>query len=488
MSRSQYVRANYAVNATTQFSMLSDDQCAIILNNAMEVLERVGADVRSAEARGILQKGGCWLDGERVRVPSHLAQWAIDSVPSRIVVADRDGRRCMFLEGSSVHFGPGTSTTFTLDPLTGERRFPVKADVVRAAVVVDSLPNISYTMDMGAISDVTASLADVHAFQALVENTTKPIIHRAAGVAQTQDIVDIAATVRGGIEALQQNPYVIVYCESSPPLGHDAEAMDMVLLAAKSKIPVIYAPSTVAGSVAPATMAGSLVIAVADFLVGLVSGQLASPGAPFIMGGLITAMQMKTSVVSHGAAELSLLSAGLSAVAHHMGVPVFAAGGCSDSKTCDTQLAIEAAFSLLVDGLSGANIVHGLGSMESGQTSSLEMLVMDDEIVGMVKTIMAGIAVTDDTTAVEPIDRVGPGGHFMDDDHTIAHFREFWRPTLIDRWRYDNWVENGSTTMGDRIKAKLQGILADHKAEALPADVLQSIQAVVDRAENRAAG
>jgi trimethylamine---corrinoid protein Co-methyltransferase len=488
LSRSQYVRANYAVNTSTQFSMLSDDQCAIVLNSAQEVLERVGADVRSAEAREILQKGGCWVDGERVRVPSHLIQSAIASAPSRIVVADRDGRRCMFLEESNVYFGPGPSTSFTLDPLTGERRPPVKSDVVRAAVTVDALPNIAYAMDMGAITDVTGSVADVHAFQAMVENTTKPVIHSTNGVAQTQDVIDIAAAVRGGVEALQQNPYVVLYCESSPPLGHDAEAMDKVLLAARSRIPVIYTPCTFAGSVAPATMAGSLVIAVADFLVGLVTGQLASPGAPFIMGGLITTMQMKTSVVSHGAAELSLLSAGLCSVAHYMGVPVFAAGGCSDSKACDTQMALEAAFSLLVDGLSGANIVHGLGYMESGQTSSLEMLVMDDEIVGMVKTIMAGIPVTDDTAGVEVIDRVGPGGHYLDDDHTMAHFREFWRPTLIDRWRYDNWVEEGSTTMGDRIKTKLEGILADHKAEPLPAAVLEDIQAIVGRAEQRAAG
>jgi trimethylamine---corrinoid protein Co-methyltransferase len=369
--------------------------------------------------------------------------------------------------------------------VTGERRLPLKSDTVRAAIVADALPNISYAMDMGTISDVTPTLSDVHAFQALAENTTKPIIHWGFGVPQCQDIVEMAAAVRGGTDALQQNPYVVLYCESTPPLKHSAEAIDKAIFAAKSKVPVIYAPCTFSGSVAPATMAGSLVVAVADFLVGLLAGQLASPGASFIMGGLITTMQMKSSVVSHGAVELSLLSAGLTAVAHHMGIPMFCAGGCSDAKVSDTQMSLEAAFSLLVAGLCGANIVHGLGYMESGSTSSLELLALDDEIVGMVKTILGGIVVDDETMSVEVMDRVGPGGHYLADDHTMAHFRDFWRPTLIDRLRYDGWLEEGATTMGQRNQKKVQGIIADHTPAQLPADVLQKIQAVVDRAEAR---
>ena len=482
MSRSRFVRANYAVNATPQFSMLSADQCATIVNSAMEVLERTGADVRSEEARRVLAEGGCWVEGERVRLPSSVVQWAIDRAPARVVVADRDGKRCLYLEESNVYFGPGPSATYTLDAVTGERRLAVKSDVEHAAVTIDALPNVSFAMDMGAISDVPAETADVHAFQALVENTTKPIVQAAQSPASCRAILDIAAAVRGGAQALRQNPYVVLYCESAPPLGHNADAIENAMAAARAGVPVVYTPCTFSGSVAPATMAGSLVVAVADFLVGLVAGQLACPGAAFIMGGLITTMQMQTSVISHGGPELSMLSAALTAVAHSLRIPVFSAGGCSDAKIGDTQMAAEAAFSLLVAGLSGANLVHSMGHMESGLTSSLEMLVMDDEIIGMVKTILGGITVDDDGMAVEAVDRIGPGGHFLGDDHTMSHFRDYWRPTLIDRYRYDGWVEQGSTDMGQRTRTKLAGILADHRAPQLPADVLQQIRDVVDRA------
>ncbi|HBW35246.1 MAG TPA: trimethylamine methyltransferase, partial [Desulfosporosinus sp.] len=149
MSKSQYVRANYQVNTTPQFKVLSDDQCEIILNGALEVLERTGAEVHSEEALEVFKKGGCWVDGNTVRFPSHLVEWAIRSAPSRIVISNRKGERTMFLEGQNVYYGPGPTNTYTLDPFTGERRRPRKTDTLRAAITVDALPHISYAMDCG---------------------------------------------------------------------------------------------------------------------------------------------------------------------------------------------------------------------------------------------------------------------------------------------------------------------------------------------------
>lgn len=487
LSKSQYVRANYQVNTTPQFRVLSDDQCETILNGALEVLERTGAEVHSEEALEIFKKGGCWVEGNTVRIPSHLVEWAIRSAPSRIVISNRNGERTMFLEGQNVYYGPGPTNTYTLDPFTGERRRPRKTDTLRATITVDALPNISYAMDCGTIMDVTPTLADVHAFQVMVENTTKPIIHWGFGIDQYQDIVDMAAAVAGGMEALQRNPFIILYSESSPPLRHSSEAIDKAIFAARANIPVIYTPCTFSGGVAPATMAGSLVISVADFLVGLVAGQLVRKGSSFIMGGLISTMDMSSTILSYGAAELSLLSAGLTSVARHMKIPMFSTGGCTDAKVIDTQMGIEAAFSILIAGLSGANLVHDCSYMEYGATSSLELMTLDDEIIGMVKKILGGILVDDEHLAVDVIDKVGPGGHYLAEDHTMAHFRENWAPTLINRLRYDGWKAEGSKSMGQRVKEKTQAIINNHKPEKLADSVIAEIQAIVDRAEAREA-
>ncbi len=487
MSRSQYVRSNYQVNSTPQLKMLSDDQCETILNGALEVLERTGAEIHSPEALEIFKKGGCWVEGNMVRFPSHLVEWAIRSAPSRIVISNQKGERTMFLEGQNVYYGPGPTNTYTLDPFTGERRRAKKSDTVRAAKVIDALPNIDFAMDCGTVMDVTPTLSDVHAFQAMLENTTKPIIHWGFGIDQYQDIIDMAAAVVGGMEALQRDPFILLYSESSPPLRHSSEAIDKAIFAAKNNIPIVYTPCTFAGGVAPATMAGTLVIAVADSLVGLVAGQLVRKGSGFVMGGLISTMDMSSTILSYGAAELSLLSAGLTSVARHMKIPMFSTGGCTDSKVIDTQMGIEAAFSILIAGLSGANLIHDCSYMEYGATSSLELMTMDDEIIGMVKKILGGVLVNDEQMAVDIIDKVGPGGHYLAEDHTMAHFRENWAPTLINRLRIDGWKAEGSKSMGQRAKEKCQDIINNHKPEQKSASVLAEIQAIVDRAEAREA-
>jgi len=467
--------------------MLSDDQCETVLNGALEVLERTGAEIHSPEALEIFKKGGCFVEGNMVRFPSHLVEWAIRSAPSRIVLSNQKGERTMFLEGQNVYYGPGPTNTYTLDPFTGERRRPKKSDTVRAAKVIDALPNISFAMDCGTVMDVTPTLSDVHSFQAMLENTSKPIIHWGFGIDQYQDIIDMAAAVAGGMEALQRNPFILLYSESSPPLRHSSEAIDKAIFAAKNNIPIVYTPCTFSGGVAPATMAGTLVIAVADSLVGLVAGQLVRKGSAFVMGGLISTMDMSSTILSYGAAELSLLSAGLTAVARFMKIPMFSTGGCTDSKVIDTQMGLEAAFSILIAGLSGANLIHDCSYMEYGATSSLELMTIDDEIIGMVKKILGGVVVDDEHLAVDVIDKVGPGGHYLAEDHTMAHFRENWAPTLINRLRIDGWKAEGSKTMGQRAKEKCQDIINNHKPEQKSASVLAEIQAIVDRAEAREA-
>ena len=487
MSKSQYVRANYQVNSTPQLKVLSDDQCERVLNGALEVLERTGAEIHSEEALEVFRKGGCWVEGKMVRFPSHLVEWAIRTAPSRIVISNQKGERTMFLEGQNVYYGPGPTNTYTLDPFTGERRRAKKSDTVRAAKVIDALPNISYAMDCGTVMDVTPTLSDVHAFQAMLENTNKPIIHWGFGVDQYQDIIDMAAVVAGGMDKLQKDPFIILYSESSPPLRHSIEAIDKALFAAKVNIPIIYTPCTFSGGVAPATMAASLVIAVADSLVGLIAGQLVRPGSGFVMGGLISTMDMSSTILCYGAAELSLLSAGLTAVARYMGIPMFSTGGCTDSKVIDTQMGLEAAFSILMAGLSGANIIHDCSYMEYGATSSLELMTMDNEIIGMVKKILGGVLVNDEQLAVDIIDKVGPGGHYLAEDHTMEHFREFFSTELINRLRYDAWKAEGSKSMGQRAKEKCQDIINNHKPEPKSPEVLAAIQAIVDRAEAREA-
>ncbi len=479
---------NFKVCVTPQFEVLTQDQRQQIYFGALEILARTGAQIHDERTLELLQQNGCQVEGTRVYFPRALVEWAVAAAPSYVTIYDRNGRPAMYLGGNNVYFGPGPTNTFHLDPFTGERRKPLKTDKADVARVVDALPNIDYAMDLGTPSDVTSTLADVHAFDAMVRNTEKPIVHWGFDVEQYEDIIKMAAAVKGGLEQLARRPFIVLYSESSPPLVHSKEAIAKALYAAEMGIPVIYTPCVMAGATAPATMAGTLAITVAESLAGLTAVQLLKKGAPFIMGGVISIMDMSSTILSYGAPEFNLLQAALAEVAHHIGLPVFGTGGCIDSKVLDAQAAAEAAQSILLSALSGANLVHDCGYMEFGSTGSVELLVLDDEIIGYVKRIMRGINIDDESLALEVIDRVGPGGHFLGEDHTMAHFRtETWFPTLCDRRRYDDWVAHGSTSLEQRLKEKTQAIIRGHQPRPLPDHVLARLDEIVSAAEEREA-
>lgn len=486
----RYIRARYQVNQTPLFRMLSEEQCHEIYLAALDILQRTGAKVYDEESREIFKKAGCWVEGELVRFPAGLTEWAVKTAPSKILLYDRDGNVAMSLQEGYTYFGPGPTNTYHRDPYTGERRRPVLSDTENVGRVCDALPNIDFVEDLGTPTGVTDTLADVYAFSALVRNTRKHIVHWGFDIDQYQDILEIGAAVAGGLEKLQQKPFFSLYSEPSSPLMHSREAIAKAVFAAKNRIPIVYTPCIMLGATAPATLAGTIALGVAESLVGIVVSQLIREGSPIIMGGVYAIMDMKTTVFSYGSPEFQIMQAGIAEVARHMQIPVFGTAGCTDSHTMDGQAAAEATMSILIAAQSGANLVHDVGYTGVGSCGSLEQLVLGDEVIGMVRRFMRGIPVDDETLALDVVDRVGPGGHFLGEEHTIKHFKsETWFPTLINRMRYNAWRdEAGGSTMGERIKQKLHYILENHKVPALPDDVLQKIDEIIARAEAREAG
>ncbi|MEL7566700.1 MAG: trimethylamine methyltransferase family protein, partial [Dehalobacterium sp.] len=230
-------------------------------------------------------------------------------------------------------------------------------------------------------------------------------------------------------------------------------------------------------------------MALADCLVGLVANQLAESGAPFIMGGLLSSFDQKSNSRTFGAPEHGLLSSALVDVCRYLHIPNYIMGGCTDSKILDAQGSMEAAFFLLSGGLSGANIIQGCNVLESGDATSLDLLVMSNEIMGMVKRILRGIEVEDETMAVDVVDEVGPGGHFLGSEHTIMNFRsETWWPTLMNRKRYDDWCAGGKKTLAQRTNEKTQEILKNHQSEPLPEETIAKINEVLAQFDQQGCG
>jgi len=174
-------------------------------------------------------------------------------------------------------------------------------------------------------------------------------------------------------------------------------------------------------------------------------------------------------------------------MAKFCGIPMFGTSGCTDTKTMEIQSGIEAALSIHTSMLTGANFVHDNGYTESGKTGDIFQTVMDDEIISMSRVIEQGIEISDETLATDVINNVGPGGHYLYEDHTMKWFRKHWRPSLMDRQSYEDWVSSGSKTMRERIINKTQDIIQNYEGpiSKVPEDVKKDINNVIEGAEER---
>lgn len=480
------MRANYRANSGVRFQMLSEDQLEELFSGVLHILENVGLEVKHEKAREILKDAGAWVDGELVRLPSHMVKDALAKAPRSFTVYARDGNpeNNIHIGPGRAHFGPGPTCPNFVDVETMERRPYVRSDSPIAAKVVDSLPNIDFCESLGSISDVPYDLSALYEFVEMFRNTTKPIVAWSFDYYDSNAIHQVAIAEAGGQEAFERRPNYIHYCEPLSPLISTTDALNKLVFAAEKRIPLIFTPCPLAGGTAPITPAGIITQAAAESWMGLTIAQLIQPGLPFFMGGVLSVMDMSDMILSYGAPELPLIMAGHTELAHYAGLPLWQTGGCTDSKTFDEQAVSEGALSVFFSALTGGDLCHDVGYTESAMTGSVFQLATMDEAIGYSRRITRGIEVNEDTLAVEAIHRVGPNGHYLKDEHTRRYYKsEFWLPNLCDRQSYETWKLMGETTFQDRTIARVRDILATHEAVPLSEKTEEVIEKVLADAE-----
>jgi trimethylamine--corrinoid protein Co-methyltransferase len=481
-------RAPEIRSAPSGYRTFTDAQLEEIHLATLEVLRRTGVRVLEAESLALLRDAGCIItDGTLVRFPPGLVEEALRSVPSRVVLCDRTGEPRAHLEGHRAYFGTGSDLPNTRDLETGERRPSLLSDVEGTARLADALPNLDFLMSMALPSDVPIETSDRRSFLAMIENTVKPVVFTAWDEKGLADILEMAELVAGGREELSLKPFLLAYLEPTSPLCHSEVVLRKLLMMVDHGLPFVYAPGPIDGASAPVTMAGSAVQANAEVMSGMVIAQLRRPGSPFVWGCGSGPMDMRTMVATYSSPEFMLHCMAMAELAHYTyHVPVWGFAGCSDSKLADMQAGIESALWILWAALSGSNLVHDVGYIESGLTCSYEMIVMGDEIISFVRRLLAGIRIEPETLALEVIDRVGPGGSYLGDAHTARHFREVWYPRLLDRRAYHAWTEAGEPTAIKTANQVAREILATHQPEPLPAETLAGLRAIIARADAQA--
>jgi len=468
-----------------QLRVLNREQVLAIHTAALEILDKVGFKMEHAGAFEMLTDVGCKIsEGDRLKLPQHLVEAALDSAPKQIVLYDQRGNEAMSLVDGNYFYGTGSDATFTLDLETGQRRRVVLQDVANFGRLVDGLENIAFAMSMGNPENVPVGEIYIHVFAEMVKNTNKPIVFIADSGQDIAKIYQIACQVVGGEEELRKKPFVLNYSEAISPLRFPENVMEKLIFCARKGIPICLPSGSNAGGGAPVTLAGALALGIAENMVGLVVHQLAGRGSPFLFGPNVSTLDMKSTVVSYGCPEWSLTQAALADMRDEIyELPIWAYAGASDAKVVDAQAGAEAMFSIISSMLSRCNVIHDVGFLEYGNTSSLEMVVMANELIAMSRFFTRGIQVNQETLALEAIERVAAGGAgsiFLMDDHTFEHFmRAQFLPVLLDRNRYDSWKEAGAVDMYQRCNLEAKRILAEHQVEPKMNEILKAINRIL---------
>jgi trimethylamine--corrinoid protein Co-methyltransferase len=479
------------VNATPTFEVLTEEEIEAIYYSALRVLYETGVRVYEPQGVEVAHAGGAIVedtteDSSLVKIPPWMVDKALSTLPRKVVVVGPDRKYRMELYKDQIYFGAGSDTPFTWDPYTGERRRATYEDVKNFAKIAEAMPHMDFHMSLGIVQDVNVGTYDRWQYLAMLEGTNKPINITAVDLDGLKDQLEMAYIRVGGKEEFEKGPVFSLYIEPVSPLSHSREVVQKLLFATDHGIPFVYTPCPLAGATSPCTLAGTAVQALTESLFGIVLSQLRKPGAPLIIGGLMSNMDMRTTVYCYGSPEMALLSAAYTQITKWLGVPEYETAGCSDAKMFDEQAAMEATFNVATAALVGGNMIHDVGYLEQGLTSSMEMMVASNEIIDRVKRILRGIPVNDDTKALHVIDEVGPGGHYLDHDHTYDRFRDLiWQGALTDRQNWENWDLGGRRTFRDRVHDRVLEILDADTEPLMDEAMYQELLRICELADER---
>lgn len=453
-----------------------------IHNAAIDLLERCGTQVNSRQAFEIFARAGACADPTTriVKIPRAMVEDALDRAPSRVLLAGRDPKNDLILEGARVYLGTGGTTLYVLD-LEGVRRESVLKDVAEIARLVDALENVHFIVIPVYPSELPVEKVDVNRFHASLANCSKHIqggIYTIEGIHNT---IKMAEVIVGGPDALRERPIVSFITCLISPLKIDAHYGDFLVEICRQGLPVSLSIEPLSGATAPITLAGHLAQWAAEALSGITLAQLANPGTPVLAGYVGTVTDLRSMGYLCGAVEQGLLNAGVAQLAHHWRVPSYATSGMSDAKLLDTQAGYEGAMTTLMATLAGANFIHdAAGLMEFAMTVSYDKLVIDNEVIGMAMRAVRGIEVNDATLALDAIMEVGPGGNYLTHPHTVQHMRgEFYFPTLSNRDLRETWEADGATTTQQRANDRARQILETHRPLPFPPGVEELLLATI---------
>jgi trimethylamine--corrinoid protein Co-methyltransferase len=466
----------------SRMKILSDSEIERINQASLEILERTGVMIASRSVLEFLQGTGAEVDIERsvARFPRRLVDDCLKTLPSSFDLFDRTGKKAMTVGGTGSKCASGHNAIYIVDSFSSERRNSTLKDVEEFARVSDHLKDIDIVGVPLMPQDVTPQATLLYAVKTLFENTTKPIFYSTESRAVNASILRMMKAVAGQ-EDLASCPTAISQLSSTSPLFWEEGAVEALVDTAREGVPLNLLPEPMTGISAPYTIAGLLTVHNTEVLSGIVIAQLTRPGTPVLYGSSWTTFDLMNMSAIIGGPETDLLRIAGSQMARRYRMPSHTTAPNSDANTHDEQNAWERTLSNLCAIGADNDIVMNSGMFATGLTISLEQLVLDDEINGIIRRMKRGIEVTSETIGQEVIAEVGHKGSFLMQDHTFDYLRsgEFRPNQVANTMNYDAWRKSGSPDVAHQANAVVRRILSEAHAAPLDRSTIDALKQII---------
>ncbi|MBN1292115.1 MAG: trimethylamine methyltransferase family protein [Candidatus Latescibacteria bacterium] len=465
-------------------TVLGKNGVSLIDEAARNILWRTGVEIPHQEMLKLFYNAGAEVDSTsgRIKIPSKLVDECLKTSGKKFTLYGRDRNQKASFGAGKRNYNSIAGEAHWIDN-HGNRRFATFDDVEQAARLGDVLPQLNIVGAMADPHEVDISYRCVEVAARLLRTTTKPVTFWFFDRPSAAFIIELFTVLNGTKENLALYPPTYPFLEPISPLRFPKDGIDLLFETCRVPLPVPVGPMAQVGMSAPGTLAGTIAQETAEILAGICVTQLIHPGTPVCFGGIPHAFDMRTTQMIFAGPEQGLMAIAMTEMGKYYDLPVYINVGLTDSKCVDAQAGLEIGSTLLMGALSGADIFGHLGIAGVDQASSLGMLVFQHEVIEYIERIMRSFTVDDETLALDVIDKVGPGGVFIAEEHTVRHFREeIWMPTLLDRNYWPTWEKLGRHSVDQNVKERVEELLASYKPCPLSENEDREFDKILDSA------
>jgi trimethylamine--corrinoid protein Co-methyltransferase len=473
--------------------VFSKDELELIHSTSMQLLADVGLKIDAQDTRDLLKAHGATInEGTHfVRFPESIVKEKLKSVPDSFKLYGPDGTFHFEVNTTSTLFATIGTPVKIYDPLNknGVRK-TLLSDTIQQIKIVDSLENIVCSHIDVWPNDISYITIHAHCIYQWAKNTKKPYGLGCLGQLASQDMMNMTSIIVGGDEELIKKPRLVGFMNPTSPLHLPQLMTNGFSIFTKYKQPTIIAPEALAGASAPVTLAGLITQTNAEIVGSVVLSQILNPGAPIFFGTVSHITDMRTGNSAMGSVEMGLITAGIAQLARHYNIPSRGPGGGTDSKVLDLQNGYERLQTLMLAAQAGVNYITCAGTYEATLVEALELLVIDDDLAGMVKRALEGIKVNEDTIGFDVIKKVTTsevkGVNYLAESHTRKYMKsELYMPRLADRGRRSSWLKKGGKNIIQRARENVDQILKEHKSRELDKGMENELLKYIKKVEAR---